>query len=187
MIDEGTLLTTISDNSQVYVYFNVSEKEYLDFASSKIDPTKKTVVSLVLANNQVHKQKGYIETVEGEVDKETGSIAFRARFQNSDKLLHHGSSGKIRMEKELKKAVLIPQKSTFEIQDQVYVYVLDDKNIVQMRSIVPKLRMPHLFVVESGIKQGDRIIYEGIQTVKEGVLVQPDTVNFSSILNQLAQ
>ncbi len=91
------------------------------------------------------------------------------------------------MEKELKKAILIPQKSTFEVQDQVYVYVLDDKNIVQMRSVIPKMRMPHLFVVESGIKKGDRIIYEGIQTVKEGLLVQPDTINFSSILNQLTQ
>lgn len=184
LIDEGTLLSTISDNSQVLVYFNVSEKEYLDFVSSKIDPTKKAKASLILANNTEHSVKGFIETVEGEVNKETGSIAFRARFANPDNLLHHGSSGKIRMDKAIKNAILIPQKSTFEIQDQVYVYVLDKDNVVKMKSFIPKMRMPHVFIVESGIAKDDRIIYEGIQNIKEGDLIQPDTIDFTKILAQ---
>jgi RND family efflux transporter MFP subunit len=184
LIDEGTLLSTISDNSQVYVYFNVSEKEYLDFATSKIDPTKKTKVRLVLANNQEHTYSGYIETVEGEVNKETGSIAFRAIFPNPEKLLHHGSSCKIKMDKEIKKAIIIPQKSTFEIQDQVYVYALNKDNKVIMKSFIPKMRMPHIFIVETGIETTDRLIYEGIQTIKEGDLVSPDTLSLKTILAQ---
>lgn len=185
LIDEGTLLTTISDNSQVYVYFNVSEKEYLDFATSKIDPTKKTKTTLILANNEEHSHKGFIETVEGEVNKETGSIAFRAIFPNPDRLLHHGSSCKIRMDKVLKQAIIIPQKSTFEIQDQVYVYLLDKDNKVRMKSFVPQMRMSHIFIVESGIEKTDRLIYEGIQTIKEGDIVNPDSLDLKTILAQI--
>lgn len=94
LVDEGTLLTTLSDNKKVFAYFNVSEKEYLDF-TTLIDSEKKNEVSLVLANNQIHKYKGCIETVAGKIDKNTGNIAFRACFPNPDLLLKHGSSGEV--------------------------------------------------------------------------------------------
>ncbi|HSY62181.1 MAG TPA: efflux RND transporter periplasmic adaptor subunit, partial [Cytophaga sp.] len=138
LIDEGTLLTTLSDNSEVYAYFNVSEKEYLDFKSDVSGSYSKSV-KLILANNEEHKYLGQIETIEGEFDNATGSIAFRARFANPDKLLKHGSSGKIRLTRSVKGALIIPQKCTFEIQDRMFVYVVDKHNIVTARSIVPQL------------------------------------------------
>ena len=187
LIDEGTLLTTLSDNNEVYAYFNVSEKEYLEFASGNKEETNRNEVSLILANNEEHSHKGYVETIEGEFDNATGSIAFRARFSNPERILKHGSSGKVRILKKVHNALVIPQKSTFEIQDKIYVYVLDKDNKVQMRSFVPKLRIPHLYILESGLSMNDKIIYEGIQDMKVGMQVDPEMVPLRQIINQLEQ
>lgn len=181
LVDEGTLLTTLSDNKKVFAYFNVSEKEYLDF-TTLIDSEKKNEVSLVLANNQIHKYKGCIETVAGKIDKNTGNIAFRACFPNPDLLLKHGSSGEVRIMKEEKNALIIPQKATFEIQDKIYVFTVGSDNTVKMRSIVPKLRIPHFYVIESGLSSNDRIIYEGIQQAKEGDTIIPEVISMKQIL-----
>lgn len=187
LIDEGTLLTTISDNQEVYAYFNVSEKEYLEFAANNKQPDNRNQVSLILANSEEHPHKGYVETIEGEFDNATGSIAFRARFPNPERILKHGSSGKVRVLRKVKNALVIPQKSTFEIQDKIYVYVVDNQNKVQMRSFVPKLRMPHLYVLESGISPNDKIIYEGLQDMRVGMSVKPEMKSFASIRSQLTQ
>ena len=187
LIDEGTLLTTISDNQEVYAYFNVSEKEYLEFASNNKQHDHRNEVSLILANSEEHPHKGFVETIEGEFDNATGSIAFRARFPNPERILKHGSSGKVRILRKVKNALVIPQKSTFEVQDKMYVYVVDDQNKVQMRSIVPKLRMPHLYVLESGISPNDKVIYEGLQDMRVGMSVKPEMKSLATILPQLAQ
>ncbi|WP_428656586.1 efflux RND transporter periplasmic adaptor subunit [Runella sp.] len=185
LIDEGTLLTTLSDNNEVYAYFNVSEKEYLEFASGSKEAANRNEVSLILANNEEHSHKGFVETIEGEFDNATGSIAFRARFPNPERILKHGSSGKVRILKKVRNALVIPQKSTFEIQDKIYVYVIDNDNKVQMRSFVPKLRIPHLYILESGLSMNDKIIYEGIQDMKVGMQIDPEMVPLKKIINQL--
>jgi membrane fusion protein (multidrug efflux system) len=182
LIDEGTLLTSISDNKEVFAYFSVSEREYLDINAQNSSEHKKQV-DLLLANNEPYPLKGTIETVEGEFDKSTGNIAFRARFDNPQQLLKHGSSGKILLKKQLKNAMLIPQKSTFEIQDKLYVFVIDKKNVVRMKSIIPKCRLDYLFVVESGLSPNDKIIYEGIQQVKEGDKISPQYINLGEMIN----
>jgi membrane fusion protein (multidrug efflux system) len=124
-------------------------------------------VELIMANNKLFPIKGKIETVESEIDKQTGNLAFRARFHNPNEILKQGSSGKIIIKQTLKKAMLIPQKSTFEIQDNIYVFVVDSDNIVHMKRIVPKLRMKNVYVVESGLNPNEKILLEGIQLVKE--------------------
>lgn len=167
LIDEGTLLTTISNNKEVYAYFNVSEREYLDYISEK-NTEAKNEVNLILANSQLYPIKGAIETVEGEFDKTTGNIAFRAKFANPNDVLKHGSSGKILLKTELKQTMIIPQKSTFEIQENTYVYTVDNNNVIHMKSVVPKFRIHNLYVIESGLTVNDKVLYEGIQLVKEG-------------------
>ena len=184
LINEGTLLTTISNNSSVYAYFNVSEKEYLQFKEQKKE-NNAADITLLLANNKAHAYKGSIETIEGEFDKTTGNIAFRAKFPNPDLLLKHGSSGKIQLTNTIKKALLIPQKASFEIQDKVYVYVVDDNNIVRARNIEIKQRIQHLYVIESGLKTSDRIIYEGIQNLKEGDKIFPETKRMQELISKL--
>ena len=120
LIDEGELLTSLSDNSAMFAYFNVSEPEYLNYkmnANSKLH----NQVRLLLANNEQLPYKGIVETIEGEFDNETGNIAFRAKFPNPNGLLKHGETGKVLMTVPLRNAVVIPQKATYEIQDKVYI------------------------------------------------------------------
>lgn len=176
LIDEGELLTTLSNNREVFAYFNVSEREYLAFAAKKDKPGAEKV-TLVLANNEKHKYSGRIETIDGEIDKNTGNIAFRARFPNPENLLKHGASGRILVENEIKNAVIIPQKATFEIQDKVYVYVVDENNRIRAKSISITRRLPHLYVIGSGLSMKDRVVLEGIQNLKEDEQVMPELVS----------
>jgi membrane fusion protein (multidrug efflux system) len=184
LIDEGTLLTTLSNNKEVFAYFNVSEKEYLNFATQKANENKNNI-TLLLANGQAHKYKGTVEIIEGEFDKNTGNIAFRAIFPNPDLLLKHGSSGKVQLTNDIKNALIIPQKSTYEIQDKIYVFVVDENNIVKQRNIVTKQRLPHLYVVESGLSVSDKMIYEGIQNVKEGDKILTEFISLKQAISQL--
>jgi membrane fusion protein (multidrug efflux system) len=166
LIDEGELLTSLSDNSQMFAYFNVSEPEYLNF---KTDPKAATnnQVSLLLANNQPLPYKGMVETVESEFDSETGNIAFRAKFPNPDRLLKHGETGKVQMTVPLHNALIIPQKATYEIQDKKYVFVVDKNGVVKSRNITISNQMPDLYVVGSGLSENDKILLEGVQKVKD--------------------
>ena len=167
LVDEGTLLTTLSDNQNVFAYFNVSEQEYLAF-SEQDGVNKSASVDLVLANGETYPEKGLVETIEGEFDKNTGNIAFRARFANPNKLLRHGASGKVQLPKKVTDYWAIPQKSVFEIQEKSYVFVKDADGIVKMKSIVPDLRIPHFYLVKNGFSSKDTILIEGIQLVKQG-------------------
>jgi membrane fusion protein (multidrug efflux system) len=172
LIDEGTLLTTLSNNKEVYAYFNVSEIEYLDFSMRPKNDEKNTA-TLLLANNQPHKYKGRIETVEGEFDNNTGTIAFRAKFPNPDMLLKHGETGKVLLTSDLKNALVIPQKATFEIQDKIFVYVLDEKDIVRSRAISIKQKLPNIYILGSGLSAGEKFLLEGVQSVNDDDTIQP--------------
>ena len=166
LIDEGELLTSLSDNSQMFAYFNVSEPEYLDYQTN----TKgrgNSKVGLLLANNRPLQYKGEVEIIESEFDNKTGNIAFRARFPNPDKLLKNGETGKVLMTIPLKDALVIPQKATYEIQDKVYVFMVDKNKVVRSRSITIAGQMQDLYVVGSGITENDRILLEGVQKTKD--------------------
>jgi RND family efflux transporter MFP subunit len=184
LIDEGTLLTTISENHEIYAYFDVSEKEYLNYARNiNIGAPLANDVSLILADGTLHTETGKIETTEGEVDESTGNIAFRAKFTNPSLLIKHGASGKVRLKKELTGVLVIPQKSTFEVQDKLYVFVLDNTNKLSVRNIKIKQRLPHLYVVNEGLKEGDRIVFEGVQNASEGLVIAPKQVEMRKIIN----
>ena len=166
LIDEGMLLTNLSDNSQMFAYFNVSEPEYLDYQTN-IQDRGSNSVSLILANNKPLPEKGKVETIEGEFNNETGNIAFRARFPNPNRLLRNGETGKVQMTVPLHNVLLIPQKTTYEIQDKVYVFVVDKNGKVKSRNITVSSEMPDLYVVESGLSDKDQILLEGVQKVKD--------------------
>jgi len=184
LIDEGMLLTTISNNKEVYAYFNVSEEEYLGYVKDN-ELNNQKEVSLVLADDQPYPYKGVIETVEGEIDKSTGNIAFRARFQNPDQLLKHGASGKIQISKTIKNALLIPQKSTVDIQEKTFVYVVDKNHQVQMRSITPKIRLSNYYIIEAGdLARTDQFVYEGLQQIKDGETINPQLIKLNTSKEQ---
>lgn len=167
LVGEGDLLTTLSDNSEVWVYFNVPETDYLEYASSPQPEDRKTV-RLVMANGRVFEQPGRINAIEAEFNSETGTIAFRADFPNPNGLLRHGETGNVRMEKTLKDALLIPQKATFEILDHHYVFVLGKDDVLTQQRIHISEEIEDLFVVTSGLKADDRIVLEGLRQAKAG-------------------
>ena len=167
LLDEGELLTTLSDNSKMWVYFNVPEAEYLDYITSANNGSKQPV-ELLMANNRKFDQIGVVETIEGEFNHETGNIAFRATFDNPKGILRHGETGSILMTVPLTHALLIPQKATFEVLDKKYVFVLDDEGKVHQREIHVGAELQHLFVVEKGLSKEDKVLLEGIRMVKNG-------------------
>ena len=184
LIDEGELLTTLSDNNQVYAYFNVSEPEYIAYKTD-IKDRGDSKVSLLLANNELLKYKGNVEVIEGEFDNETGNIAFRAKFPNNDNLLKNGETGKVLMTVPVKNAIIIPQKTTYEIQDKMYVFVVDKNNKVKSREIIITGEIPDLYVVKSGLSVTDKILLEGVQKVKDDDKISYDLVKPEEVLSHL--
>jgi membrane fusion protein (multidrug efflux system) len=167
LVDEGDLLTTLSDNSEVWVYFNVPESDYLEYASQPQPEDRKTV-ELVMANGKVFAHPGRINAIEAEFNSETGTIAFRADFPNPNGLLRHGETGSIRMRKLVKDAVLIPQKATYEVLDHHYVLVVGKDDVVTQQRIQISEELEDLFLVSGGITEKDKIIIEGLRQAKSG-------------------
>jgi membrane fusion protein (multidrug efflux system) len=110
--------------------------------------------------------------VDAEVEKSTGNISFRGRFKNPGNVLKHGATGKISIPFDLKDVLLIPMSSTFEIQENYYVYVVEKGNKLKLRRIYPGLSLGKNYVIENGLSPTDKILLEGIQLVKEGQVIK---------------
>ena len=186
LITEGALLTTLSDLEAVHAYFNVSEKEYLQYlkAVQQGADTRSNVVELILADGSPYPQKGKIETVESEFEASTGSIAFRAKFPNPDRLLKHFSSGRVRLTSNLNQALIIPQKAVIEVQDKNFVYVVDQQNKVKITAFDTQTRLSHFYIVNAGLKPGERVVYEGVQEIQDGMEINPSFIAMDSLLTK---
>ena len=184
LIEDGTVLTKISNNKNVYAYFNMTEVEYLDYKSRSPNDIKNTV-ALILSNGVEHKYKGVIETIESEFDNETGNIAIRAKFPNPELLLKHGETGKIKMTVPIHDALIIPQKATYELLDKIYVYVVDAKNVVKARNIKIKQKLSNLYIIDSGLNKNDKILLEGLQTIKEDDMIKVKYITPQKVINNL--
>jgi membrane fusion protein (multidrug efflux system) len=182
LVDEGELLTSLSDNSKMWVYFNVGESEYLDY-TQKGKSKEKQKVLLQLANKEIFETTGYVETIEADFNNETGNIAFRAVFQNPKGILRHGETGNIVMPVQLKNAIIIPQKSTFDVLDKKYVYIVDEKGVIFSKEITIAQEIPHLYIVASGLKSTDKILLEGLGKVKNNEKIK---YNFVTLENEMA-
>jgi membrane fusion protein (multidrug efflux system) len=184
LVDEGDLLTTLSDNSQMWVYFNVPEAEYLNYkANLKSDSAIK--VTLMMANNMPFEYPGYVRAIEADFDNETGNIAFRATFPNPDKLLRHGETGNIQIRQLYKNAIIIPQKATMEIMDKRYVFVVGKDNVVTLKLVTIAAEMPDLFVIQDGLTENDRILLEGLRKVKDKEKIEYDYKDPRQVMEHL--
>lgn len=184
LIDEGDLLTSLSDNSQVFAYFNVSEPEYLNYEQT-IKNKGKQQVDLMMANGEMLKSKGTVETIESEFDNETGNIAFRARFNNPNRLLKNGETGRIQMVVPLKHALIIPQKASYELQDKKFVFVVGNNGKVHSQEIKITGELPDIYIVASGLVPSDKIVLEGVQKVKDDDKIKSSFVAPKTALAQL--
>lgn len=175
LIKEGDILTTLSDNTKMWVYFNVPEARYLELKTHQGQSQGSRLklvdsrIELKLADGSSFNQSGGDTlTIEGQFNNETGNIAFRADFPNPEGLLRHGQTGNILIRRKLKNAIVIPQRATFEILDKRYVFVVGEDNLVHQRHITVLHEMDDIFVIKSGINERDKIILEGVRQVREG-------------------
>ncbi|RYY24315.1 MAG: efflux RND transporter periplasmic adaptor subunit, partial [Sphingobacteriaceae bacterium] len=172
------------DINSVYAYFSFPENEYLKYQRTKnsLQNEGNNVVKLVLSDGSHYAYSGNIETIEGEIEQTTGSIDLRAKFPNPHKLLRHGASGKVYIPTKIDHAVMVPQKSVFEIQDKSYVYLVDGQNKLHMKSFTPLTRFSDYYIVKSGLKTGDKILFEGAQNARDGMEIKPETVTQAQTL-----
>lgn len=179
---EGTLaspsmqqpLTTISDNSEVYAYFSLTEKDILEMTEGKgtLQQAINSMpeVRLELADGSIYPLPGKVMTISGVIDKTTGATSVRARFANPDGLLRSGSTGQVLVPNRMENVILIPQSATYELQDRRFVYVLNDSNKTVPTAItVNPLSDGQNFVVTEGLTPGQTVVVEGV-----GTKVQPD-------------
>jgi membrane fusion protein (multidrug efflux system) len=178
LIDEGDTLTTFSDNSLMWVYFNVPERRYLEYKAEldKGSRDHQMQIELKLANGKIFPQPGKIGAIEADFNNTTGNISFRADFPNPQSLLRNGQTGTILIHRTLENVVVIPQRATYEILDKRYAYVVDEKNVVHQRDITVQSEQEDIFVIESGLEEGEKIILEGLRQVRDG-----DTIEYEFV------
>lgn len=181
-------LTLLSDVSEIYAYFSLSEQDFIafkkQFAGNTIEEKLKQVphVELLLADNSIYEQKGKLETIEGQFDRTMGTITFRASFPNAGRTLRTGNTGKVRIPQLLSSAVFVPQESTFEVQDKIFVFVVGDSNKVASKPITVSGKTAAYYFVNDGIKAGDKIVYSGAGSLQDGMTIVPQPVSADSLL-----
>lgn len=172
-------LTTVSDLSNMYAYFSMTERELLEMTESNgADDIIKSFpeVRLQLIDGSMYGETGHVETISGDIDMTTGSVNLRALFPNPKKVLRRGSTVNVVFPNDLDNIILVPQSATFEVQDKRFVYVLQSDNTVKTTEIIcHPVADGKNFVVLEGLKAGDKIAIEGIQTLRDGALIDPIT------------
>jgi membrane fusion protein, multidrug efflux system len=172
LVKGGDALTTLSDNSTMWVYFNVPEKYYLHYMATKKQREIDDKIELVLANGDTFPQPGKIGAIEADFNNENGNIKFRADFPNPDGLLRYGQTGTIKILRPLANVLVIPQRAVFEFLDKRYVWVVDADSVAHQTLITVKYELEDIFVVESGLKVTDKIVLEGVREVEDGETVK---------------
>ncbi len=184
LLDEGDLLSELSDNSTMWVYFNVPEAEYLAYQRNE-EAENGRKVRLKMANGEQFETDGEITAIESDFNNTTGNIAFRATFANPHGLLRHGETGSILMDTPLKNVLMIPQKATFEVLDHRYVYVIGKDSVLKTEPITVGQELQHLFVITEGLKEGDKILLEGLRKVKDKEHINYRFVPADSVVTHL--
>jgi membrane fusion protein, multidrug efflux system len=180
---QSTLLTHISQIGAIHVRFTIPERDYLYYAkkrqerSGSAGEATKQPFELVLADGSVHPEKGQLVFVDRNVDPETGTILMEAAFPNPGGILRPGQYARVRVAVDMKPgAILVPQRAVSELQGVYNVAVVGGDDTVEVRMVKPAQRIGTLWVVDSGLKAGDRIVVEGLQKVRPGVKVKPEAV-----------
>ena len=173
-------MTTVSEIGDVYVYFSMTEKELLQLTKAggtlKEQLDKMPAVQLQLADGTMLDEKGKIDAVSGVIDQSTGSVSMRAVFPNDKKILRSGGTGNVIFPYTMDGIIMIPQSATIEIQDKKFVYVLQSDNTIKNTEIqISPLSDGQTYLVTKGLKGGDKIVIEGVQSLRDGQEITPIT------------
>lgn len=166
-------LTTLSEIDEVFIYFSLSEADFISFTKDRKTDAGMNTVELIMADGTLYEQKGKLEVASGNIDRSTGSISLKAVFSNPDKILRSGGSGKIVLKKEMKKVLTLPMACVKDIQDKYFVYVLGSNNSVQMKPIEIKGTSGNNYIVQSGLKAGEKVALNRIDVLFDGMPVVP--------------
>lgn len=183
MVTSTTTLTTISNTETVYAYFSINEKTLSALLSTlngnSTDEKIRNIpeVTLTLADGSVYPEKGKISTISGIVNQSTGSVNFRAEFPNGQGILRSGSSGKISVPRKVEDIFVIPQKSTFAQQDKILIYKIINDSTVQATIEVTPLPDGKNYVVTGGLAEGDRIVLDGVATLRNSQRISVKETN----------
>lgn len=186
-----TPLTTVVDIDKVYAFFSLNEKQYLDFiqnsAGESIDEKIENMpkVRLLLANGQLYPIEGTIETINSQVNAATGTVSFRAIFDNPNRLLSSGSSGQIQIPRVYEDATLVPAVSTYERQGITYTYRVQGDTLAIPSSIDILDRVDNLLIVDKGVNPGDKIVARGVDKLRGNTPIHAQPVAFDSIVKGL--
>ena len=172
LVEEGEILTTLSDNSVMWVYCNVPEKQYLEYMTDLSQHKDDLKIELQLAGGSKFNQLGKINAIEADFNNENGNIAFRADFPNPDLLLRHGQTGTLLVSRVEKDNIVIPQRAVFEVLQKRYVFVVDKNDVAHQREIAVKNELEDLYVIKDGLSVKDTIVLEGILQVRDGEKVE---------------
>ena len=187
---DAIALTTISDTSEIYAFFTMNEKAYFDFLENSYGATiseklkNLPMVELELANGKNYNEKGKIETVTGQVDPQTGTIQFKVKFPNANKLLSNGNSGTIKLPKMYDNVLVVPEVSTYEEQGLVYVYKIQKDSAV-ISVVTLQDRVNNFAIINSGLKKGDKIIASGFTGLKSGTKIKEKPVKTDEIVESI--
>ena len=186
LIEEGQVLTTLSDNNVMWVYFNVPEAHYLEYKAAIDAKSEQDLnLDLMLANHNKFSETGQISAIEADFNNTNGNIAFRADFPNPDGLLRHGQTGTVLLHRTVKNALVIPQRAKFEILAKNYVFVVGEDNIVHQREIVIENEQDDIYLIREGLEAGDKLILEGLRQVRDGDKVEYEFVPPEEVLGNL--
>lgn len=173
-------LTKLSDVHEIYAYFSLSEGDFFSFkdnyAGSTLEEKLKNLppAVLVLADNHIYEEKGKVDMIDGQFEKNTGAITLRAVFPNAKGTIRTGNTGKVRLLREHKAAILVPQAATIEIQDRIFVYTLDKDNKTVRQAITVIGSTGNQYLVSEGVKSGDKVVVSGVDRLKEGMEIKPE-------------
>lgn len=189
---DPTPLTTVSDISKVYAFFSLNETQYLDFLEKAEGKTLNEKlanypeVSLILANGSTYSEKGKIQTSTGQINPSTGTVSLRAIFNNPNRLITNGNSGKIQIPNTFENAIVVPQQATYEQQGNVMIFKVGEDNKVSTSIIKIKSTIDNLYVVESGLDPKDKIVTTGVGKLKNGVVITPQETSFDDAIKPIA-
>jgi membrane fusion protein (multidrug efflux system) len=174
LLEENELLTTLSDTHRVWVYFNVPEAQYLDYMQHRKQGQN---VQLELSNAEIYPEPGKIETIQSDFNSTSGNVAFRASFSNPHRLLRYGQTGKILWPKKIAQAVIVPQKSTFEVLDKRFIFVVDKSGVIHEREIKVAREEPNIYVVASGIAPDEMFLLERQNKLDKGDKIRYELID----------
>lgn len=181
-------LTILSETKEVYAYFSLSENDFIQFKNqftgNTIEEKIKQLppIELVLADNSLYPEKGKVEIAEGQFDRTTGTINFRATFPNTQGVLRSGNTGKIRIAKSFANTIVIPQEATYELQDKVFVFAVGDSNKVASKPINIAGTSGNYYLLQGGISAGEKIVYTGLERLRDGAVIIPQPMSMDSLL-----